>query len=181
MFLERFLILLLRNLLILPFLLILGACDFKPLYGPYSSFPQDDLRQIDVKVISERTGQMMRNHLIYLLQHNARLPKIYTLEITLEESRSDQVYDRDATSKRTNIKITAQYKLKKKGEKDILYSQVLEDSIGFSFGSNAEFASFASITSESDAKERIIQHLSRKIVEQLSIFFHHHKNSKQYD
>lgn len=163
---------LLRNIVCVLGVVFLSACGFQPLYGPYSSFPQDDLKQVQVKVIAERSGQIMRNQLMYLLQHQDHPQKNYILSVTLIESRTDQVYDRDATAKRAIIKYDVNYVLRRRGETHPLLEKSIEDSIGFSFGPNAEFASFKSITSEADAKERLLTYLSRKIVEQLAIYFH---------
>lgn len=157
------------------------ACGFQPLYGPHSAFPQDDLQQIDVKVITERSGQMMRNRLLYMLHHQAKAKKNYILDVIMSESRSDQVYDRDATAKRTVIKIDVRMVLRPAGDTKALFEKTLDESIGFSFGPDAEFASYTSIVSEADAKERLIEHLSRKITHELSLYFHRKNTNKPLD
>ncbi len=169
---------LLRKFLSIIGFIFVSGCGFQPLYGPYSSFPQDDLSQIQVKVIAERSGQIMRNQLMYLLRHQDNSQKKYVLSVTISESRTDQIYDRDATAKRAVIRYDVHYVLRRRGETTPLLEKSFEDSIGFSFGSNAEFASFKSITSEADAKERLLNYLSRKIVEQLAIYFHQHNAFK---
>lgn len=178
---ERSLTLLWRNLFILLCVAGIQACGFQPLYGPHSAFPQDDLQQIDVKVITERSGQIMRNKLLYLLHHQAKSKKAYVLDVAMTESRSDQVYDRDATAKRAVIKIDVRMILRPYADTSVLFEKAFDESIGFSFGPNAEFASYTSIVSEADAKERLIEHLSHKVVHELSLYFHRKNTNKPLD
>jgi hypothetical protein len=179
--LERCLTLLWRNLFLILCVVGVQACGFQPLYGPHSAFPQDDLQQIDVKVITDRSGQIMRNKLLYLLHHQAKTKKAYVLDVVMSESRSDQVYDRDATAKRAVIKIDVRMVLRPSRDTKVLFEKTLDESIGFSFGPNAEFASYTSIVSEVDAKERLIEHLSRKITHELSLYFHRKNTNKPLD
>lgn len=181
MSLERCITLLLRSLLIALCFMGVQACGFQPLYGPHSAFPQDDLQQVDVKVIAERSGQIMRNKLLYLLHHRAKTKKAYVLDVVMGESRSDQVYDRDATAKRAVIKIDVRMSLRPLGDTKVLFERTFDESIGFSFRPNAEFASYTSIVSEADAKERLIQHLSHTIVHELSLYFHRKNTNKPLD
>ena len=50
-------------------LLLLSACQFQPLYGEYSSKPEDvaGLSGVSVSQVNSRVGQQVRNHLLFLL------------------------------------------------------------------------------------------------------------------
>lgn len=87
--------------------LLVTACGFHPLYTPSDpncsvSYP------LKIATISDRKGQILRNHLIDLLiPAGAPLKPKYTLEIKLTEEILDTGILRDETANRKQVTLTA--------------------------------------------------------------------------
>jgi LPS-assembly lipoprotein len=153
-------------------LLLLVGCGFQPLYAPQQKINSEELHQIKIAIIADRSGQLLRNHLSFLLTPNGAPahPK-YILEITLLETRMDINLRRDATSRRAQITVKATYSLKSTPGGDLLKTAYIEETSGFSIGSQADFASLPAIVSEKDTRERLVEAIAQKLKLDLATFF----------
>src|SRR5512147_1799209 len=70
--------------------LVLSACGFQPMYGqraPEATEVFSDLAAVEVGVIPDRSGQLLRNELVRLLNPAAdSRPARYTLAVVLKEA-----------------------------------------------------------------------------------------------
>jgi len=99
-----------------PLLLILalGACGLKPLYGTNSvgTAMSDRLGQVNVGIIGDRSGQILRTELIRSLNPQGRPAQpAYDLGVTLAESQQDVNLISDLTTTRKNLTLTASFVL----------------------------------------------------------------------
>ena len=93
----------------------LSACGFHPLYAPRgatASGPQQELAAIDVSLIPDRPGQLLRQALQQRLDHDSAVAKRYTLEVSFGVAGDAIGIQRDSTSTRVRQVATATWSLK---------------------------------------------------------------------
>ena len=141
--------------------LCLASCGFEPLYGPHSSIGapevENHLAQISIAQLPERTGQILRNHLLDKLNPSgepAHPEAFLSIDLTLEKQATS--LRKDGTIQRFNMIATATITLRDQDNKKILYNDIVRRTASYSIGdATAEFG-YASTISESDAKKRTL-------------------------
>jgi LPS-assembly lipoprotein len=147
----------------------LAGCGFQPLYGGGRSGPAaTELASIKVDPIADRSGQILRNHLLDLLTPYGRVdhPK-YTLKVILNESASGLAVKKSEFTTRANLAISASYTLFDAGSKRILYT----GSSSITGGYNILSSEFSTMASEQDVRERVIREIAGEMQNRLSAFF----------
>lgn len=132
----------------------------------------EDLSRIKISTISDRIGQILRNRLLVLLTpKGVPAQPLYKLDVTLNETKSEISLRKDATSRRTQITIIALYTLKDLSSQKVLLSGNVEETSGYSIGSQSDFASLPSIVSEKDTRERLIEEIAQELKIKLAAHF----------
>jgi LPS-assembly lipoprotein len=91
-----------------------GACGFHPLYGPTASGADlsDVMKTVDVATIPSRTGQRLRNELIFgTTGGNAPLAPIYRLDVALKETPRNELVTQAGLVTGQVISLDAEYRL----------------------------------------------------------------------
>lgn len=158
-----------------PLLLILalGACGLKPLYGTNSvgTAMSDRLGQVNVGVIGDRSGQILRTELIRMLNPQGRPAQpAYDLGVTLAESQQDVNLISDLTTTRRNLTLTASFVLtdRKSGQ------PVFSDSASEITSYNILADQYTTLVGERDARERALRSLGEDIRTRLALYFDRH-------
>ena len=149
----------------------LWGCGFKPLYlsDPASgSGVMQQLSKIDIEPIQDRVGQQLRNYLHDILTPSGRpeAPQ-YVLMVLLEETRSNMVILRDATSTFAKVKIKARYTLKSLSSGAPLTNKTTESTTVF----NIVESEYANIMAQHDARRRAVHAIADNIKLNLALFF----------
>lgn len=155
-------------ILVLP---LLAACGFHPLYTTGAGGDVDArLAQVQIVSIPNREGQELRNLLTDKMQYRGRSenPR-YDLTVGLQEIRSDLGIRTDATSARSKITMTAQYRLVDRTDGKTAFSASATTSVGF----NKLDAQYSNLAAEEDARRRALSELGEQIVSRLSLYFDH--------
>ena len=101
------------RLLLLASVLAVGACGFRPLYGTASGTgPQRELEAIDVALLPDRSGQLLREALQQRLDHGEGLAKRYMLSVSYGVAGDSISIQRDSTATRVREVATASWSLK---------------------------------------------------------------------
>ncbi len=101
-----------RSLLLAPVLAV-AACGFRPLYGTSSGTgPQRELAAIDVALLPDRSGQLLREALQQRLDHGEGLAKRYMLSVSYGVAGDSIGIQRDSTATRVREVATASWSLK---------------------------------------------------------------------
>ena len=102
-----------RRLLLLASVLAVAACGFRPLYGTASGTgPQRELEAIDVALLPDRSGQLLREALQQRLDHGEGLAKRYMLSVSYGVAGDSISIQRDSTATRVREVATASWSLK---------------------------------------------------------------------
>ena len=95
--------------------LLLAGCGFHPLYGTAGATagpPRAELATIDVAIIPDRPGQILRQALQQRLDHGEALAKHYTLNVSFGVAGDAISIQRDTTATRVREVATATWSLK---------------------------------------------------------------------
>lgn len=95
----------------------LGACGFRPVYGTGEDGlnGRANLEKVDIAVIPDRAGQMLRNHLIdrfYRGGYPVDAP--YRLDVSLTQSTNTAAIRPDQTTDRLDVSTSATFKVVEK-------------------------------------------------------------------
>ncbi|MEQ9814680.1 MAG: hypothetical protein RLO50_18020 [Azospirillaceae bacterium] len=148
----------------------LAGCGFQPLYGDLGGYGPvaQQLAAIDIGVIAEREGQLMRTNLIERLNPNGRpADPAYTLDVTLTETQRNLGVREDDTSTRGNLTIEAAFVLTDLARGETVYRDTARTITSY----NILDDQFATLIAERDARDRAIRATSEQIRTQLALHF----------
>jgi LPS-assembly lipoprotein len=156
-----------RGLLAL-LLLPLGGCGFRPLYASLAEDGGNEaLAAIRVERIPERPGQLLAEALRERFNPTAAtVPTRYVLSVLLNYGRGDSGIQRDASSTRGSVVMSATFRLFDAKTSQLLYTGSSRATSEFNILNDAYSATVA----ELDARERGVRDLTQDIGLQLAMF-----------
>lgn len=154
---------------------LLGACGLRPLYGTAGvgdgtngASVGDMMAGVDVAVIADRSGQILRNRLISRM-NSGGLPDApaYRLNVTLRQSTTRLGILDDQVSTRTALNVIAIYTLRDLATDEVVIRDRAQARTAF----NRVGDEFNIVTAERDALERALGQLADEIQLRLAIYF----------
>ena len=150
--------------------LLTSACGFQPLYGTATGETPmiDDLSQVEVAVIPERSGQILRNYLLVELNPRGRPDRpSYLLDVSISERVQRLGVRVDDTAVRANLRFQADIVLFATADD----APVLRRQLNTVTSYNILEDEFATLSSEEAARDRALRQLSEDIRTQLALYF----------
>lgn len=147
--------------------LAVTACGFEPIHGQRSEASGAALATIDIGLIADRTGQMLRNELLQQMQpRGGTVPARYGLAVTLTESLQDLAIRKDETATRANLVVTARYTVTSRADGKALFNGSTRSTNSY----NVLTSDFATLSAREDARRRAVQQLAAGIKQRLSVW-----------
>ncbi len=148
---------------------LLAACGFQPLYGGGKRGPATtEMASIRIEPIADRSGQILRNHLLDGLNPYGRPAQpAYFLRITLNDSSSGIAVRKSEFPTRTSLRIGAVYTLTRADTGASIFSA----SSSIEGGYNILNSEFATLAAEQDVRERVLREVALDIEARLAVFF----------
>jgi len=103
----------------------LGACGFSPVYGTGENGVNGwkALANVEVGTIPDRSGQLLRNHLIDRFYPTGYPTKTdYTLNVSVAQSTNTTILRQDQTTERLGISTVAYFSVVEKSTSRVLFS-----------------------------------------------------------
>jgi LPS-assembly lipoprotein len=148
----------------------LSACGLHPLYGRNSvgASVADTLATIEVGVIPDRSGQILRNVLITKLNPDGR-PEApaYLLRVQLTEIQTGVSFESDQGITRRNLSVTARYTLTTTDGRNPVFSDTVSETTSY----NVLHDEFMTEAGERDARERALTALGDDIRLRIALYF----------
>lgn len=145
----------------------LGGCGFTPLLGTNHPNVQPGLESVRVETIPDRSGQILRNHLIDLLTpRGVQSSQPYALVVRLAEPRREIAIRRDDTASRLAYTATASFQLLDARRRSVFSGVAFSETTY-----EATNSEFATLSSHASARDRALQEVSADIRQQLATFF----------
>lgn len=145
----------------------LAGCGFEPLMGQ-ASHPavQSDLQRIRVATIPDRSGQILRNHLLDAMSpRGLQGPELYVLSVTLSEPRREVAIRRDDTASRLAYVASVAFVLRDTSSRPI-YNGSSSSETTYEV-TNSEYAT---LSSQASARDRALLEVSADIRQQIAMF-----------
>jgi len=146
--------------------LTISGCGFEPLHGQRSGASSAALSAIDVQLIADRSGQMLRNELLQQMQPRGQTPTRYSLAVTLTESLSNLGIRKDEVATRANLTLSASFTITELGGAKRVFSGSARSVNSY----NILTSDFATLSAREDARRRGINQLALEIRERLSVW-----------
>ena len=159
-----------RALTAITIALVLSGCGFRPLYGTagINHNISDQLAQIRIETIPDRTGQQLWNFLLDRLNPNGQPANpLYYLMVTINITRTDFGIERDNTATRAILVLAANYRLVDRTKKTTLVKGSTHSTNSF----NIVGSDFATLSAETDATKRASREVSDNIKTRLALYF----------
>lgn len=153
-------------------LLSLGGCGFQPLYGDRDrgrgADAGDQLAAVDIPVIPDRIGVMVRNELLDMMTpHGRPTSPAYVLRVRLWENTDSQLLRFDSTSSRLRYNLRADFQLAAgdkvvhQGNARSVVSYDLPDASGYYF---------ASVAAQRDAERQAAADVAQQIRTRVAVY-----------
>lgn len=151
---------------------LLAACGFRPLYSRGDGDAPgvtSYLQSIQVDLIADRSGQLLHNRLLDLLNPRGRpVSPQYLLKVRLSEGTESLAVQKNAFATRANLTVRARILLYPARSQDKpIYAG---DSLVVS-SYNILNSDFATLMAEKDARSRAIREVANDIRTKLSVYF----------
>ncbi len=159
--------------------LALSGCGFSPLYSGGKTLdagPARELAAIDVLVISDRSGQQLRNALERRLERAGQVRKRYRLDVKMTETRSDQAFQKGGFGTRASLHVVAASVLTeipgsdpedRTGTVKVIWKGETHARVSW----NLLPENYAAVVSERDSRTRAMDHLAEDISRALAVYF----------
>jgi LPS-assembly lipoprotein len=162
----------LRSLAALGMLSLLAGCGFKPVYGVNSAGKAPSAVQqfasIEIPVLANRTGQIMRNLLIDSLHPSGATAEYrYRLSVSITEAVINLGLQQNSTSTRGQVRLTIRYLLVENATNKTVLKETLRTSTGYNILTNQ----FSSVLSQDDAETQGLQQIVDDMTTQLALYF----------
>jgi|APTNR8051073442_1049403.scaffolds.fasta_scaffold10096_2 LPS-assembly lipoprotein len=157
--------------------LALSACGFRPLYGtssgPEESAVMEKLAAVDVGIVADRSGQILRNELRDLLNPGRlSVPDTYRLEAVVDEDEQDVALQSTGFATRTAVRLTARYQLIDSKSGSVLLNSKTRVVSTFNIISNK----YSTVVAGESARERGIRQIAQEIRQRLAVYFAQNKD-----
>ena len=160
-------------LVVLPLLMLLGACGFKPLYGTDGTSPgvAGDLASVSIAEPTDRLAQLIRNDLLSAMRPAGTAePDRYKLDIEAKATEDKSIEEKSsnaASTRRLTVRMMASFELKdvsggKTVYKGRTFSNVSYDDVQ---------QSFADLQARTNAMERGAHEIALDIRTRLAAHF----------
>lgn len=157
-----------HNYLIVLSLLTLSACGFTPLHQKQADLTdrQVFIGQMEISRIADREGQIVRNHLIDLMDpvHQGKPPQPDSfLNVRLDISKTSLAVRKDGTTSRYQINVDAFVILTDKDRKKQLLNEKVRAINSYSIGELSAGAAYSTAVSEKDALHKTLRLIAEEI------------------
>lgn len=146
--------------------LAIAGCGFEPIHGQRSGASSAALAAIDIQLIADRSGQMLRNELLQQMQPRGPARARYSLSITMQESLANLGIRKDEVATRANLTLSARFTITELGGAQRKFSGSARSVNSY----NILTSDFATLSAREDARRRGVNQLALELRERISVW-----------
>lgn len=149
--------------------LAISACGFTPVYQTNSQGTAANLSNIDIAMIPNEEGVIMRNYLIDRMYKNGYpLNAEYKLVTApIKEQIIEIAIDQDDNASRAQLRQATSFQLVRVSDNQVVLSRAVRATTGY----NILEGQFTTFVTRSDAREQALRLLADKVIIQLELYF----------
>lgn len=158
-----------RRLLALTLLgaaLTISGCGFDPIHGQRSGASSAALAAIDIQLIADRSGQMLRNELLQQMQPRGPVRARYSLSVAMQERLTNLGIRKDEVATRANLTLSARFTITELGGARRKFSGSARSVNSY----NILTSDFATLSAREDARRRGVNQLALELRERISVW-----------
>lgn len=146
--------------------LAISGCGFQPIHGQRSGASSTALATIDIQLIADRAGQMLRNELLQQMQPRGPLRSRYALSVSLKENLANLGIRKDEVATRANLTLSASFTITELTGAKRKFSGSARSVNSY----NILTSDFATLSAREDARRRGVNQLALEIRERVSVW-----------
>lgn len=146
--------------------LAISGCGFEPIHGQRSGASGAVLSSVDIGLIGDRTGQMLRNELLQQMHPRGATRTRYGLSITLKENLANLGIRKDEVATRANLTLTAGFTITELSGARRKFSGSARSVNSY----NTLTSDFATLSAREDARRRAVGQLALEIRKRISVW-----------
>ena len=143
-----------------------SGCGFEPIHGQRSLAAPAALSQVEIELIDNRIGQMLRNELLDRFHPRGGGGTRFSLTISLVETLQNLGIRKDSVATRANLALNARYSVTPLGGGPALTTGALQSVNSY----NILTSDFATLSAQADARRRAVRQLADRIQERISVW-----------
>lgn len=152
-----------------------GGCGFHPLYATNEagSSVGDVMKTVDVAEIKSRTGQRLRNELIFGATGGAGAAPLYRLDVALRESSRNALVSQQGLSSSQIVELDAEYRLIRLKDNEVVFKGWSNAQASFNLVGSTGLAgsTYGDTRAALDAENRAAVSLADTIKTRLAAYF----------
>lgn len=146
---------------------VIAACGFRPLHAPGGGAVPATLSGIEIAPISDRLGQVVRNHLLdRLTPRGAPSSPRYRIVVSLRVTKEGLAIARDETATRFNVSVEADYELLRLPAGESVLQGVARSIAAY----NVVSSDYATLVAERDAELRAAREISDELKTRVAVY-----------
>lgn len=146
--------------------LAISGCGFEPIHGQRTGASTTALASVDIRLIADRSGQMLRNELLQQMQPRGPAKARYSLSVTLTESLANLGIRKDEVATRANLTLSASFTITELGGAQRKFNGVARSVNSY----NILTSDFATLSAREDARRRAVHQLALELRERISVW-----------
>ena len=153
----------------------LFGCGFQPIYklsDEGTFFIDEELAAIEIALIPDREGQILRNHLISLLNARGETKPRYRLQVSLTNASRPLAVGIDAIAARANVTTVAEFALIQLSDERIVYQDRVRSEKSVTIGKGVK-AAYQRTSVRADALQRTLVQVGNQIASRLAVRIRH--------
>jgi LPS-assembly lipoprotein len=152
-----------------------GGCGFHPMYGGEAGANVSDvMKAVDVAAIPSRTGQRLRNELIFgATGGGAASAPVYRLDVALRESTRNALVTQQGAATSNVIELDAEYRLVRLKDNEIVFKGWSNSQASYNLVGSTGLAgsTYGDVRAAVDAENRAARSLADTIKTRLAAYF----------
>lgn len=143
-----------------------AGCGFRPIHSDQSYAAAANLSLVEIALIPDRLGQMLRNELLDLFRPRAAGTQ-FELRVSVNESIQNLGIQLNSIATRANLRVRASYAVTRRADGDTMIQGSLESINSY----NILKSDFATLTAQADARRHAVREIAKRLQERVSVWF----------
>ncbi len=142
-----------------------AGCGFRPIHSDQSYAAAANLSLVEIALIPDRIGQMLRNELLDLFRPRAADTQ-FELTVSVTESIQNLGVQLNSIATRANLRVRASYTVTRRADNATMIQGSLESINSY----NILKSDFATLAAEAGARRNAVREIAKRLQERVSVW-----------
>jgi LPS-assembly lipoprotein len=142
-----------------------AGCGFQPIHSDRSYAAAANLSLVEIELVPDRLGQMLRNELLDQFRPRAAGTQ-FLLSVTVSESIQNLGMQLNSVATRANLRVRAAYSVSRISDNEAMIQGSLESINSY----NILRSDFATLAAQADARRHAVREIAKRLQERVSVW-----------